>query len=199
MSATDLFPAEILPARRFPARVDEVLVGDGTGFETRGVEAITLTYGGVAGDLHAGLTRPSGAREPWYRRGTEMKNDRQVSIVDAGELAEAAALMEIDAIRPEWIGANLVLSGIPDLTWLPPRTRLLFEGGATIVIDGHNGPCRQAGAAIARHYPGREGLDLAFPKAARHRRGLVGWVEREGRVAAGETLTVLLWERRIYR
>lgn len=195
MSATD----EILPSRRFPARVAAVFVGDGRGFETRPVDEIALTYAGVEGDLHAGLVRPSNSREPWYRRGTEMKNDRQVSIVDASELAEAAALMDIPEIRPEWIGANLVLSGIPELSWLPPRTRLLFEGGATITIDGHNGPCRQAGAAIAKNYPGREGLDLAFPKAARHRRGLVGWVEREGTVRAGEALTVLLWERRVYR
>jgi hypothetical protein len=40
--------------------------------------------------------------------------------------------MGIDRIEPGWIGANLVIEGIPLLSMLPPRTQLFFEGGVTL-------------------------------------------------------------------
>ncbi len=106
---------------------------------------------GIAGDVHAGTTRKSGGREPWYPRGTLMRNERQVSILSAEELALIAENMGLPKVEGGWIGANLVLEGIPDLSFLPPRTLLFFEGGATLRIDGYNAPCRIAGGSIARH------------------------------------------------
>jgi hypothetical protein len=156
-------------------------------FQTAPTPALTLGFDGIAGDRHGGFTRRSGGREPWYPRGTEMRNERQISIVCRDELAEAATEMGIPEIRPEWIGANMVVSGIPRLTMLPPRTLLFFAGGVTIRIDGLNVPCRFSGRSIAANHPGGDGLDMAFVKAARRRRGLVGWVEagrRHGRRSA---------------
>ncbi len=190
--------ADVLKARSFSAILEAVYRADGEGFETHSVSALTLDFNGIAGDRHAGATRLSGGREPWYPRRTEMRNERQVSIVARDELAEAAGAMAIDALAPEWIGANLVISGIPHLSWLPPRSRLFFDGGATIAIDGQNAPCRSAGAAIARHSPGREDLTLLFPRAARHLRGLVGWVEKPGVITAGEAITVRVPVQRLY-
>ncbi len=190
--------ADILKPRRFAATLDAVYRADGEGFETRSVEALSLDFGGIAGDRHAGATRLSGGREPWYPRRTEMRNERQVSIVARDELAEAAAAMSIDVLAPEWIGANLVISGIPQLSWLPPQSRLFFEGGATIAIEGQNAPCRAAGAAIARHNSGRQDLTLLFPRAARHLRGLVGWVEKPGVITPGAAITVRLPAQRLY-
>ena len=201
-----MFPAEgpvlpeIRPARRIKGTVSAVLAALGGDFPTGDVTSLTMGFDGVEGDYHAGPTRKSGGREPWYPRGTEMRNERQLSIVAADELAVAAAQMGIDRIEPAWIGANLVIEGIPLLSMLPPRTQLFFEGGVTLRIDGDNGPCRIAGASIARNFPDMDetSLALSFVKAAKRRRGVVAWVEKPGVITNGEAVTAHIWEQWIY-
>ena len=168
------------------------LIADAGTFVTRPVDRITLDFAGILGDHHAGLTRKSTSREPWYPRGTEIRNDRQISIVSAAELAEVARVMGIPAIAPEWIGANLVLDGLPDLTLTPGGTRLFFAGGATLLVEAENNPCRIAGKSIGDHVPGSEGMDLLFPKLARRKRGLVASVEKPGVIAVGDVFKVRL-------
>ena len=100
--------------------------------------------------------------------------------------------MQVETIAPEWIGANIVTSGIPHLTLLPAGTRIVFAE-ATIVVEAPNAPCKIAGTAIARHLtPGAApgGLDLAFPAKAKGLRGVVASVERAGTIRAGEAITV---------
>jgi hypothetical protein len=191
---------QIVPGRRFQARVENVLAARGDDFISIPVEALELGFDGIAGDFHTGLTRRSGGREPWYPRGTEMRNERQVSIVAADEMAMAAIDMGIDRIEPEWVGANLVLSGIPSLSMLPPRTLLFFENGVTLKVDGQNAPCRLAGGAIAGNFPDHDPITLAlsFKDAAKRRRGLVAWVEKPGTVATGEAVRVQVPEQWIY-
>lgn len=195
--ATD---TEIIPAKKLLATVDAVLTATGEDFVTREVEALELGFDGIAGDFHAGVTRRSGGREPWYPRGTEMRNERQLSIVAADELAQIAAGMGIAEIRPEWIGANLVLGGVPRLSMLPSGTMLFFSGGVTIKVDAQNAPCRLAGRSVAR----KAGLDdveagaLLFPKHGRRLRGLVAWVEKPGRIERGDQVSVRIPEQWIY-
>lgn len=198
--AADPVLPEILPGRKIIGRVAETLAAPGGDFLTETVVSLSLGFEGIESDYHAGPTRKTGGREPWYRRGTEICNERQLSIVAADELALAAAEMGIDRIAPEWIGANLVLAGIPLLSMLPPRTQLFFEGGVTLRIDGDNSPCRVAGAAIAKNVPGRDEteLALAFVKAAKRRRGVVAWVEKPGVIKSGEAVTARIWEQWIY-
>ena len=105
----------------------------------------------------------------------------------------------IDEIKPEWIGANLVLGGVEALSWLPARTRLLFADGATVVVEGQNAPCRSAGGGIAKHYAGRDGLEFLFVREAKRLRGIVAWVEKAGTIRPGEKLVVKLPEQRLYR
>ncbi|TIM65097.1 MAG: molybdenum cofactor sulfurase, partial [Mesorhizobium sp.] len=110
----DLFPemvnpVEIIPARKLVARVAALYVAPSDHFETRAVDELRLGFDGIDGDFHAGATRRSGGREPWYPRGTEMRNERQLSIVAADELAIVAGRMAIAEIKPEWIGANLLI------------------------------------------------------------------------------------------
>lgn len=185
------------PPRRLKGRVAEVLAAE-SGFVTRSVDALDLAFDGIDGDSHSGATRRSGGREPWYRRGTAMRNERQVSILCPTELAQIAEALAIPALRPEWLGGNLVLEGFAHLTWLPPRTLLFFEGGATIKIDGDNAPCRKTGRAVAQAHGGRDDLELGFVAAARHRRGLVGWVEKPGRIVCGEAVEARLPEQWVY-
>lgn len=191
---------EISKGRRFDATVDGLFIADGANFVTRAVEALDVTLEGIPGDIHGGYARKSGGREPWYTRGTVIRNERQVSIVTREELASVAADMGIERIEPEWIGANISLSGVPMLSFLPPSTLLFFEGGATIKVDFMNGPCKFAGAAIAEHL-GRKGDDtisLGFPKAAKRKRGVVAWIEKQGTITMGEKVRVQVAEQWIY-
>jgi hypothetical protein len=186
--AADAFAASApdIPGRRFTARAAQLLIADDDGFVTREVERIAVELDGVPGDRHSGHARPACSRVPWYPRGAPIRNARQLSLVAPDELGEIARRMNLPEVRPEWIGANLLIDGVTRLTRLPPGTRLHFPSGAALAIEGENGPCRHAGAAIGAHYPDREGLDVLFPQVARGLRGLVAWVERAGELTSGE-------------
>jgi len=192
---------EIVPGRKLAGRIAGVYIAPADHFVTRAVETLPLTFEGIIGDVHAGHTRRSGGREPWYPRGTEMRNERQLSIVAPDELAIVAERMGLAEIKPEWIGANLLLDGVPMLSMLPSGTMLFFKGGVTIKIDGQNAPCRVAGRSIAEHagMADHDAGSLLFPKVSRRLRGLVGWVEKPGVIEAGEEVSVRVPEQWIYR
>ena len=198
--AMDDDPIEVRPARKLAAKVTGTFLASGATFETFAVHALDLSLDGIAGDHHHGPTRSSGGREPWYPRGTQMRNERQVSIVAPDELALVAERMELPEIRPEWIGANLVLDGVPRLSMLPSGTLLFFAGGVTLKVDGQNKPCRIAGQLIATRagMADREAGALAFPKVAQRLRGLVAWVEKPGRIENGEAVSVRVPEQWVY-
>jgi len=182
----------------FQGKVETLLTGAdrSQGLEKSPASAIELAFSGIAGDCHGGLTRKSDTRTlKLYRRDTDIRNVRQVSVLSREELDQIAAAMGIAEVRPEWAGANMVTSGIPDLTLLPPSTRLQFPSGATLVVDLENAPCRFVADVIATHHP------EAAPRwirAATHRRGITAWVEREGKVACGDAITLFLPPQRIY-
>ena len=192
---------EILPGRRLTAKVAGTYAALAGSFVTQAVEALALSFDGIEGDYHAGQTRKSGGREPWYKRGTLMRNERQLSIVAADELAVIAGRMHVAEVKPEWMGANLVLEGIPQLSMLPAGTLLFFKGGVTIKIDSQNHPCRDAGRAVAEGagMADVEEGSLMFPKVARRLRGLVAWVEKPGTITPGEDISVRVPEQWIYR
>jgi hypothetical protein len=155
------------------------------------VEAVTVTLDGFAGDRHAGPTRRADARVPFFPRGTVIRNTRQISLIAEEELAAIAAALGIAAVDPAWLGANLVTRGLPQLTALPPGTRLFFPAKATLVVTGENELCIQPGRTIAAYHPDMPKLAGRFVKAALGRRGLVAWVERAGTIRAGDTLQVM--------
>ncbi len=200
---TDLFgiASEILPARKISGRVTSVFAAVAGDFVTTQARSLELTLDGIAGDFHAGATRKSGGREPWYPRGTEMRNERQVSILAPDELTEIAAGIGLAELRPEWIGGNMVIDGIPTLSMLPPRTLLFFENGVTLKVDGQNMPCKFAGRSIGEHAgtPDHTATALEFVRVARRLRGLVAWVEKPGTIRAGEKVDVRIPEQWIYQ
>lgn len=153
------------------------------------VARATVLFGGFEGDKHAGWTRRADARVPWYRRGTIIRNERQVSIVSSEELAQIALALGVAEVRAEWLGANLELSGVPCLTMLAPRTRLVFASGAVLTVEGENMPCRGPGRAIQQAL-GIRGIETRFPKAALHLRGIVATVELPGEIAEGDAVTL---------
>ncbi|MGB0410733.1 MAG: MOSC domain-containing protein [Pikeienuella sp.] len=159
-------------------------------------EELDLSFEGPVGECHSGMTRPSCSRvKLQYPRGTEIGNARQLSILSAEELAEAAADMGIDRIAPEWTGANIIIEGIPDFTKIPPSSRLIFESDASVVNDMENGPCKYVGQEIEKHHPGK---GLSFPVHAREKRGICGWVERPGKVSVGMSVRLHVPPQRIW-
>ena len=153
-------------------------------------DRLEITLDGAVGDCHAGRTHPSDSRTiKQYSRGTEIFNSRQFSIASIEELAEVAQRMDIPEVKPEWIGANLLVKDIPDFTILPPASRLMFSSGATLIVDLENHPCKFPAEVIERHHPGK---GLAFPKLAMNKRGVVGYAQKSGAIAVGDTIRIFI-------
>ena len=171
-------------------RVVQLLAASPADFATHPVEALDLTLIGIAGDRHAGATRLSDARTPWHARGTPIANTRHLSFVSVEECADVAALLGIPEVDAGLLGANLLLEGFPELSLLPPSTRLQFPTGATIFVTEQNAPCVHPARKLAEAF-GQPRLAALFPKAAIGRRGLVGLVEREGLVRTGDPVRLI--------
>lgn len=189
---------ELLSRLPFQGNVDMLLSRPDrdSGLEKQEVKEARLLFSGMEGDCHGGLTRKSDSRMlKQYKRSTPVRNSRQLSMLSVEELEEVAGRMGIPAVKPEWVGANMVTRGIPDLTLLPPGTRLQFASGAMIVVDAENHPCRYPADIIARHHPDAK---QGFVKAAMHKRGVVGWVEAEGVIRTGDSIAIWIPPQRIY-
>ena len=160
-------------------------------------EELRLTFGGPEGEAHGGETRPSCSRVvAQHPRGTIIRNVRQLSVVSTEELAEIGAGIGVPEFDPAWIGATLVLTGIPDLTHLPPSSRLQAPGGATLVVDMENRPCHLPAAVIDA---AASGHGAAFKAAAKGRRGITAWVEREGMICLGDQMRLHIPDQRSWR
>lgn len=197
----DVADIDVRPVKKLTAKVAGLFHAPADDFVTRRADALELTFDGIAGDFHEGATRRTGSREPWYKRGTEIRNERQLSIVSPEEMAIVVERMGMPEIKAEWIGANLLIEGIPHLSMLPSGTLLFFkQGGVTLKVDGQNHPCRLAGRSIGENSGSSEiqSVAMQFPKSAKRMRGLVAWVEKPGRIEAGEEISVRIPEQWIY-
>ena len=152
------------------------------------VQTITATFAGPAGEAHGGLTRPACSRViGQYPRGTVIRNVRQFSVLSAEDLAAIAADMGLPSLDAALLGATLVIEGIPDFSHLPPSSRLQAAGGCTLVVDMENRPCTLPARPIEDRHPS---FGKRFKPAAQGRRGVTAWVEREGTLTLGETVTL---------
>jgi hypothetical protein len=163
------------------------LVGDrDAALESRAVNEITALFSGPVGEAHGGLTRPSDSRVlAQYKRGTPIRNTRQFSILSAEDLALTAAKMGVDYLDAALVGANMVVQGIPDFSHIPPSSRLQNQAGATLTIDMENRPCTLPAKPIEGAH---QGFGAKFKAAAKGRRGVTAWVEREGVFRVGDRL-----------
>ncbi len=156
------------------------------GLVAQAVNSMEVRFDGPAGETHGGLTRLSCSRvTAQYPKNTVIRNVRQLSVLDAGDLAAIAAAMGIERLNPGLVGASMVIEGIPDFSHIPPSSRLQAEGGATLVVDMENRPCTLPAKPIDAALPGK---GRAFKPAAAGRRGVTAWVEREGTLTLGETV-----------
>jgi len=151
-------------------------------------QEVVAQFSGFRGESHSGLTRPSCSRvSAQYPVGTEIKNTRQLSILSAEELDVVAAEMKIGKLDPTLIGASMIVSGVPNFTLVPPSSRLIAENGTSLTIDLENGPCHLPVKVIENAHPDAGAL---FKTAAKARRGVTAWVEREGSFCVGDKLTL---------
>lgn len=157
-------------------------------------DVLTFGFAGPEGEDHGGLTRLSCSRVlSQHPRDTVIRNTRQICVMSAEEIAAIAAKMGLEGLDPSYMGATMVIEGIADFTHVPPSSRLQGPSGATIVIDMENRPCVLPGREIESDMPGR---GAAFKAAAKGRRGVTGWVEREGVLALGERLRLHVPDQR---
>ena len=164
--------------------------------QSNAVDQINVGWEGFEGEMHSGLTRPACVRvKHQYKRDLEIANTRQISILSEEELAEVAGRLDIPKIKPEWVGANLILRGIPDFTLIPPNSRLIFENGVSLTVDMENAPCQYPAEQIEAAHPGH---GKAFPAKARNKRGVTAWVERIGTLKLGDTCRLHIPPQRIY-
>jgi hypothetical protein len=182
--------AQVWPATHPVTVVSVLRSADPDTFVSAPEPRLELDFGGVLGDRHHGLTRLSDTRQlRHYPRGTMIRNRRQLSLVSVDELAEIADRLGLPHLEPGWLGANLLVDGVPDLSALPIGSRLLFAGGAGLVCEGVNHPCRLPAEVVQSHFPWSR-AQAGFVKAAYGRRGIVASVEVPAPIAAGEALTV---------
>ena len=157
---------------------------------------VFASFAGVASEMHGGLTRASCSRVTGqHPRGTEIRNVRQFSVVSAEELALIAEGMGLAGLEPGLLGASLVISGIPDFTHLPPSSRLQIDGAATLVVDMENRPCTLPAKEIEAVHPG---FGKKFKPAAKDRRGVTAWVEREGMLRLGAKVRLHVPDQRAW-
>ena len=177
-----LIPTDFTATITWLGRVDDRAAS----LRASGLSEVMATYAGVDGEEHAGLTRPSCSRVvAQYPKGTEIRNVRQFSVLSSEELVAIAQDMGVERLDPAWVGASLVLEGIPDFTQVPPSSRLQSADGATLVVDMENRPCHLPAKVIDEDAPG---FGKAFKTAAQGRRGITAWVEREGILRVGDVM-----------
>jgi hypothetical protein len=158
---------------------------------------VFASFAGVAGECHAGLTRESCSRvQAQYPCGTQIRNVRQFSIISEEDMAAVAQDMGIDLVRPEWMGASIMVRGLPDFTFVPPSSRLQTGNGTTLTVDMENRPCMFPGKEeVEPFHPGKGKL---LKSAAKDRRGVTAWVEREGILKVGDVFTLHVPDQRAW-
>ncbi|KQX66924.1 MULTISPECIES: MOSC domain-containing protein [unclassified Paenibacillus] len=172
------------------AKIEAVLIADDAStFVTREIDGVELSFGGIEGDRHFGLFAKADSRQPMYKRGQEIMNRRQLSIVSVEELQGIAQRLGVETIKPEWLGANIVVSGAPELTKLPMGIRMILPSGGGLVCEGENEPCAGPGKQIANYY-GDRSLTQQFIKHAGQSRGIVAYVERPGELKPGDLVEI---------
>jgi len=155
------------------------------------------TFDGIIGESHSGATRPSCVRVAMlHPKSTEIRNTRQLSILSAEENAEIAVSMGLKNLDPSWLGASLVITGLPDFTHIPPGSRLQTTKGTTLTADLENEPCNWPAKEIETECPDH---GKAFKSIAKGRRGITAWVERPGPLSLGDTVHLFIPTQRTWQ
>lgn len=178
-------------------KVTSLHVGTEGRLEKEPCGSLQAELDGFVGDRHRGASRICWEGDK-QRQGTIRRNERQWSAVSEEELAEIAQGMDLkEPLTAASLGANICLSGVPNLSQLPHGTVLVFSSGAILMVEEYNPPCAEMGQKLAAMHSTNSGDTLkhsAFTKAAKACRGLVGVVEVAGAINAGDEVVVTPFE-----
>ena len=178
------------------ATVLSVHAGSNDDLSKQQLPSIQAELDGIVGDRHRSYFRKTwaGDKQP---KGTVRRNERQWSAVSVEELADIQKDMGLEnPLTAASLGANLCLSGVPELSRLPKGTLLKFPSGAELMVEEYNPPCREMGQKLAALHAANSGEPLssvAFSKAAKLSRGVVGVIEVAGTINEGDEVTVILY------
>jgi len=178
------------------AKVLSVHAGSNEDLSKQQLPSIQAELDGIVGDRHCSYFRKTGAGDK-QPKGVR-RNERQWSAVSAEELSDIQNDMGLKKpLTAESLGANLCISGVPQLSRLPKGTLLRFPSGTELIVEEYNPPCHEMGQKLAALHNTSDGKPLsstAFPKAAKLSRGVVGVVEVAGTISEGDKVTVVLYE-----
>lgn len=161
------------------------------------IDAIEFGFEGPVGDIHSGFTRKlSGHDGGYFRTSALAKGDIAFNWRSWTGLSQEE-LMEVEqalgcSIPQGCLLENIVVSGIPNFSKLPPTSRLVFPKRGTqavLAVWEENGPCHVVGKRLADHY-GEPELQKRLIAGAQNRRGVMGLVLTVGRVEVGDTILV---------
>ncbi len=173
------------------------------------VSRITFGLTGPTGDKHAGLSRTLSRHDGTYvetsmlSRGARVFNWRSWTGLSEEENLEIKRKLSVN-IPQGCLLENMVISGVPNFSQLPPTSRLVFpvRGGssksqAILAIWEENSPCRGVGDRLEKHYADQgyvqaPGLSTRFITVARGKRGVMGFVLSEGLVEVSDCVNVFL-------
>ncbi len=173
------------------------IASDSSSLVSRRVNKVRVLENGFEGDKHQGWFRKADARAKRYPKGTVIWNSRQISIVSEEELAVVAEALGVPAVLPEWLGANMCIRGVSDLSLLKPRTKIFVPSSESVLevglyITAPNKPCVGPGEIIQAHYSDIPALATRFPKAAINKRGVVAVVECGGVICENVPVSVVI-------
>lgn len=165
------------------------------------------SHDGIVGDRHWGSSflgvRDQAALKFGLTKGLPTLNMRQWSAISAEEMTDLSVDLGIKNISRGILGENLVISGIPNFTKLPPGTQLFFKSpsgdlrSTILFVTAENKPCstvaNEVYKATADHTAGRD-----FVKKAMGHRGLVGIIVAGGIVKEGDIVMVAIPAQKIY-
>ncbi|OIQ30599.1 MAG: sulfurase [Alphaproteobacteria bacterium MedPE-SWcel] len=185
----------VLRESRFGAEITWMgMVPAGDGIQAEPRETLDLGFHGITGERHEGAERASCVRvKNLYPVGTDIRNVRQLTILSEEELRGIANEMGLNHVDPRYLGASIVIRGIPDFTFVPPASRLQGPDGVTLTIDMENRPCVLPGREIEKDH---SGYGPKFKSAAENRRGITAWVERPGQLKLGDSLRLFVPSQR---
>lgn len=158
---------------------------------------------GPFGDYHSGIHRRLSGHDGVYiatsalQKGDAVFNWRTWTALSLEDILEVEKVLNV-VIPPGCLLENFTVSGIPNFSQLAPTSRLVFERGPdsrmvhqrpTLAVWEENSPCKTVGnrVEVLHGYPG---LTAKFVEAALGRRGVMGFVLREGIVDNGDIVRV---------
>ena len=165
-------------------------------FLTTEVHCLEVDFGGIPGDRHYGLTRITGKRDKKeYPIGSEVKNHRQLSLLDSKELEHISSGLGLEGkidVLPELLGTNILLEHVPNFTTLPRYSKIRVISNRpknpSIILYGENLPCINPGIKIEEYYGNIS--KSRFPRAAHKLRGQTGWITARGILQNGDRVII---------